>query len=77
MTFTVTKRSTLKNLDPDENLITDTQFDVFDRVLSVGSDILCVELLQLAINHAKALTKIDKLELRVKQEQTASKSHQK
>jgi len=42
-----------------------------------SSDILYAELLQLAINHSKALTKIDKLELRLKQEKTASKSHQK
>lgn len=40
-------------------------------------DILYAELLQLAINHFKALAKIDNLQLRLKQEQTASKSHQK
>lgn len=33
----MTKRSTLKNLDADDNLIIDAQFDVFDLVLSVGS----------------------------------------
>lgn len=32
----MTKRSTLKNLDLDENLITNTQFDVFDPVLYVS-----------------------------------------
>jgi len=42
-----------------------------------SSDILYVELLHLAINHSKALAKIDKLELRIKQEQPTSKSHQK
>jgi len=42
-----------------------------------SSYILYVELLQLAINHSKSLTKINKLELRVKQEKIASKSHQK
>ena len=40
-----------------------------------SSDILYAELLQLAINHSKDLAKIDKLELRLKQEKTASKSH--
>ena len=40
-----------------------------------SSDIMYVELLQLAINHSKDLAKIDKLELRLKQEKTASKSH--
>ena len=40
-----------------------------------SSDILYAELLQLAINHSKDLAKIDKLELRLKQEQTTSKSH--
>jgi len=38
---------------------------------------LYAELLQLAINHSKALAIIDKLELRLKQEQRASSSHQK
>jgi len=42
-----------------------------------SSDILYAELLQLVVNHSKALAKIDKMELRIKQEQTASKSHQK
>lgn len=42
-----------------------------------SSDILYAELLQLAINHSKALAKIYKMDLRVKQEKTASKSHQK
>lgn len=42
-----------------------------------SSDVLYAKLLQLAINHSKALSKIDKMELRVKQEQTAIKSHQK
>jgi len=36
MTFTMTRRSTLKDLDFNENLISDTEFDVFDPVPSVG-----------------------------------------
>jgi len=40
-------------------------------------DILYAELLQLDVNHSKALKKIDQMELRLKQEQAASKSHQK
>jgi len=38
---------------------------------------LYVEVLQIAINHSKALAKIDKLELRLRREKTFSKSHQK
>lgn len=36
MTFTMTMRSILKNLDLNESLISDTQSDVFDPVLSIG-----------------------------------------
>jgi len=42
-----------------------------------SAEILYVELLQLAINHSKALKRIDQLEQRLKHEKTASKSHQK
>ena len=42
-----------------------------------SSEILYVDLLQIAINQSKALAKIDKLELRLKQDKTASRSHQK
>lgn len=42
-----------------------------------SSDVLYAELLQLVVNHSKALAKIDKMESRIKQEKTASKSHQK
>jgi len=40
-----------------------------------SSDILYAKLLQPAVSHSKALENIDKRELRIKQEQTASKSH--
>jgi len=35
-----------------------------------SSDILYAELLQLVVSHSKALEKIDKMELRIKQEQS-------
>jgi len=41
-----------------------------------SSDILYADLMKLAINYSKALDKIDKMELSIKQEQTTSRSHQ-